>query len=192
MAKYLKRFISFKVLTNTYMMMIVMGTMTLASVLGFWFGSRATLRTEYPFLAVATPSMTPTLPVGTLIVVYGVPSGSELYAAYGDGDIIVFRRPPDFSDRIVHRAVEKVYKDGEWYIRTKGDYNPSPDFWSGPFTDNGFISDDLVIGKVVAWGQGLGHVFLFIRTPTGMFIFLLLILVVIFIERIPMPKRKKR
>jgi len=170
---------------------MVLGVMVLAGVLGFWFGSKATLRTEYPFLTVATPSMTPTLPVGTLIVVQGVPGGSEINAQYDTGDIIVFRNPSDLEDLWVHRAVEKILHGDRWYIRTKGDYNPSPDiFLPGPNTYGGFISETLVIGKVVTWMPWVGHIPLFIRTPGGMFVIVLLLLIIIFIEYIPISRKK--
>jgi len=165
--------------------------MVLSGVLGFLFGSRATLRTEYPFLAVATPSMTPVLPVGTLIVVRGVQNGVEINAAYGNGDIIVFHRPMYPNDLIVHRAVEKTLKDGVWYIRTKGDYNDNPDPWSGPQTYGGFISEELVVGKVVGWVPWVGNLSLFLRRPEGMLVIVLLFLVMIFIELIPTHEKKK-
>ena len=78
-------------LKSNYVRTVILIIIAIGAMLSFWFGIRAVLRTEYPFMAVASGSMEPTLPVGTLIVVQGYVDPSTIYAApYPQGDIIVF------------------------------------------------------------------------------------------------------
>jgi len=186
-----------KVLKNSYVKTAILGILLLGGVFAFWFGLRAGLRTEYPLLAVASGSMTPTLNVGDLIIVQGVPNAGDISAASRpEGNIIVFHRPrPDSSfpdELIVHRAINKVENNGTWYFQTKGDNNLSPDFWTGPNTSTGMISQALLVGKVVGIAPWIGNVPLFIRTPTGMLIVILLFLLILFIEYIPVLSKKSK
>lgn len=80
---------------------------------------------------VASGSMEPELPVGSLIFIREQPH-------YMRGDIIVF--PDDEGRAITHRLVD--YGDGGSLI-TKGDANPTHDIWDRPLTE------DDVIGKVI-------------------------------------------
>jgi len=182
-----------KALKNNYVRTAILGIILLGSVLGFWFGFKAVLRTEYPFLAVASGSMMPTLNRGDLIIVQGVTNASEIYAASApNGTIIVFFKPNDPSELIVHRAINKVENNGLVYLQTKGDNNPGPDFWTGPSTNGGLISMELLIGKVVGWVPWLGNVPLFLRTPQGMLVIVLLFLVILFIEYVPWLAKKAK
>ena len=165
----------------------------LAVVFGFWYGSRLVLNTEYPMLAVASGSMhlprstecdawshpfAPTLHTGDLIIIQGV-NASDIYAApYNEsgrsGDILVFRAT-DRDELIVHRAVGKTVIDGQLYFITQGDHNLGP----GPYSPT--PAKD-VIGKVVMRVPWLGHVALYMRNSTGIFIVIALIIVLIAIE----------
>jgi signal peptidase len=75
-------------------------------------------------LAVKSGSMEPTLPVHSLILVHAVrPKDVRV------GDIITFD-PPGPTPRVTHRVVERERVGGsQWYFRTKGDANPTPDDW---------------------------------------------------------------
>jgi signal peptidase len=183
-----------KLLKNSYVKTILLGVILLGAVFAFWFGLRLGLRTDYPLLAVASGSMTPTLNVGDLIIVQGVPNYNDLYAAPApDGTIIVFHKPSDTEELIVHRTTNKVDENGTWFFQTKGDNNLTPDFWVGDGTNpNGLISQRLLVGKVVAVVPWVGNVPLFIRTPSGLLLIILLFLVILFIEYVPVLSKKAK
>jgi len=173
-------------LKNSYVKTAILGILLLGGVFAFWFGLRAALRTEHPLLAVASGSMSPTLNRGDLIIVQGVSDASEIYAASApNGTIIVFHRPNDPGELIVHRAIDSVDNNGIWYFQTKGDNNPSADYWIGQKTSSGMISSELLVGKVVGMAPWIGNVPLFIRTPQGILLIVLLFLIILFIEYIP-------
>jgi len=179
-------------LKSSYLKTLVLAVIVVGSVIAFWFGLRAALGTEYPFLTVASGSMKPTLNVGDLIVVQGISNYSEVKAALQpEGDIIVFRRPPEYGpdELIVHRAISKFQgDDGLWYFRTQGDYNAPPGVLSpDPWT----IPQSSVVGRVIGWVPWLGYVPLYIRTPWGLVIIVILVIIIIFSEYIPMLFRKK-
>ncbi len=161
-------------LENEYVKSAIFLAIILGSIGAFWFGLRSYLRTGYPLLAVASESMVPTLNVGDLIVVRGGLGVSEIVAAYDTGDIIVFHKPSDPRELIVHRAVEKLGSGNNTYLRTKGDNNVPVDGWK--------IYDSHLIGKVVGTVPYVGHVPLFVHTPTGMTIIVVLIIALIFLE----------
>jgi signal peptidase len=178
-----------KLLKNSYMKTILLGVILLGAVFAFWFSLRIGLRTDYPLLAVASGSMVPTLNVGDLIIVQGVPA-SEIYAApqtsNTPGDIIVFKgvvigRPDEL---IVHRAINKTYRDGVFYFITHGDHNP-PGSNEGPFPES------VLIGKVVGVVPWIGNVPLFIRTPQGTILLIFLFVLILLIEYFPVPWRKE-
>jgi signal peptidase I len=159
-------------------------------VFAFWFGLKTFFQTEYPLLAVASGSMTPTLNIGDLIVVQGISDASKVEAApKPKGDIIVFRKPGATSELIVHRAISKVENNGVWYFQTQGDRNPSSDKWVGQDTWNYMISENLLVGKVVGKVPWLGHIPLFMRTSTGILIIIFLIAILIFMDFI-LPSQK--
>jgi len=171
-------------------------------LLAVWFGPRVVFRTNYPLLAVASGSMIPTLQVGDIIVVQGVPDANEIYAApKPNGTMIVFYRPSvprggpflffaGEDELIVHRAIAKVENGGTWYFQTQGDNtktNPVPDYWGGPYPDTwqGMISEKLLVGKVVGLVPWVGNLPLFIRTPQGLALIVFLFILILLIEFIP-------
>ena len=85
-------------------------------------GAALTGRTA--LLSVPSPSMTPTIPVGSAIAASPVP-GEDVRV----GDVIVFQAPG--SDHLtVHRVVQIDHSDdGERTFRTKGDANAERDPW---------------------------------------------------------------
>lgn len=87
-------------------------------------------------------SMLPTLEVLDWVFVKNVSGQAEVYASYVDGDIILFRKPGNPDEFIIHRAVDKGQYQGTWYFTTKGDNNL--------FVDNWIVPEDDVVGKVVA------------------------------------------
>jgi signal peptidase I len=195
-----------KSLKNEWVKTGIMLAIVLVAFFSLWFGIRYALATEYPLLAVASPSMVPTLNVGDLIVVHGVSNASEIYAhpvikdpqtgkISDGGDIIVFHTYlPEYvlnlrsggpEELIVHRAVNKtVIWDNRvgrnvTYFTTKGDNNPSEDRWSG--TGDG-VPEYYVVGKVVGTVPWVGSIPLYIRTTEGILTVIVLIIIVVFAE----------
>jgi signal peptidase I len=178
---------------NDYLQTVVMILLILAVVFGFWYGMRLALNTEYPMLAVASGSMSlpkdaiddgwsqpfgRTLHTGDLIIVQGV-NVSDIYAAPlnetgRSGDILVFRGTGT-DELIVHRAIDKTVIDGQIYFITQGDHNLAP----GPYSPT---PGQNVIGKVVMRIPWLGHIALYMRNSTGIFIVIALIIVLVIIE----------
>lgn len=182
---------------NEYIQTAIMIVLIIVIVIGFWYGSRAILNTDYPMLAVASGSMcmlpgpycdgwshpfARTLHVGDLIVVEGVNVSDIKAAPYPNGDIIVFHQL--YGDElIVHRAIEKRTQDGTIYFVTKGDGNPSSD---QP------IPADHVIGKVILRIPWIGHLALIMRNSSGVYLVVVLIIILVVIELlIPVFRGKK-
>lgn len=89
----------------------------------------------YQALIVRSGSMSPTIPTGS-IVFYRKIAATNVKV----GDVIVFDKPGEASEKVTHR----VYKigqsaTGEYYI-TKGDANGTPDDWRVPAVGTGWIS----------------------------------------------------
>jgi len=139
-------------------------------VFGFWYGAQRAMGTEYPALAVVSTSMVPTLNVGDIIIIQGVPA-SQINANYLNGDIVVFKSPksydPDF--RIVHRAVEKELRSDGWWITTHGDNN-----FVG--SEEKFNEKDL-IGKVIAKVPYIGNFSLYVNKLGNFYLFIVLIII---------------
>ena len=87
----------------------------------------AAIATGHRFETVVTGSMTPTIPVGSMVLTERVPTSSLQV-----GDVLVFPRPCQETETIVHRIIQ-VAQDGQGnvVIHTKGDANTSPDTWCG-------------------------------------------------------------
>lgn len=142
---------------------------------------KSTLKTKYPIMVVVSRSMVPTLGVGDYIVVDHVDDFDDVVAApQPEGDILVFLRPHSSDEYIVHRAVNKLLRDGEWWFVTKGDNNAVED--SQP------VREQNVVGKVVARVPILGYFPLFIKTSRGFALVAGLMVLVFFADYI-MPKK---
>lgn len=175
---------------NDYVKTGLLLLIIIISVFAFWFGLRTALATDFPLCGVASGSMVPTLQVGDLIIVQGVPNASNIKAAPKDapepGDIIVFYNPRkgfrDPNDLIVHRAVDKIFKDDKLYFTTQGDANPGPDSRDVP--------EDYVVGKVVFFRIPLvGFITFLMRTPAAILV-VLPPLILIVIDWIPFLKER--
>ena len=179
-----------EILKREYVKTAILLAVVVVSVFAFWIGLTTALKTEYPMLAVASGSMEPTLYKGDLIMVQGVSTGYDIKVGPKDsaepGDIIVFHRPTDPSELIVHRAIDKELRGGVWYFQTKGDANFSPDSWE--------LAEDHLVGKVVGHVSHIGYIPLFLReflwTPIGMILIVALLLLFLFYDYIPLPGKK--
>lgn len=171
---------------NEYFQTAVMIVLTVAIAFGFFFGLQTVFKSQYPILAVASTSMLPTLNVGDDIIVLGINS-DEIKAENIVGDIIVFPRPGNPGELIVHRAVGKTKNDGQWHFTTKGDNNLGNDPWE--------IPGNKIIGKVIARIPYLGNTSLFTHTQQGttviMIICFFLILLILIDFIIPSEKEQK-
>lgn len=191
---------------------VIIGLFSLA-LLTLMYGPQAVLNTPYPLSAVSSGSMCVsygaacdgwahpfdrTLHVGDLIIVQGV-DPQDLNADYPDSDIIVFHKPDDEEELIVHRIVATEERNGVLYFYTKGDgngYNKWPttperneyDPWNG----GQGVPEDLVVGKVVMRIPWIGHVVLFMRNSVGLPIVIALIILIVVIEFVfPLLRNKK-
>jgi len=177
-------------------------------VFGFWYGSQLVLNTQYPVLAVVTGSMCVpqdgdcdgwshpfnyTLHIGDLIIVQGV-DPADLNGDYPNSDIIVFHRPGDPNELIVHRIVAKEERDGVFYFTTEGDGNGNKKWPNSPDQNDPWspFSEDLVVGKVIMHVPFLGHLVLFMRNSAGLYIVVGLVILLVFFEFVfPLLRRKK-
>jgi len=165
-------------LKSEFIKTAILLVIVLICVGGFWLALRSVLRTEFPLHAVVSESMVPTLQVGDLLVVQGVVDASGINAVPKTGDVIVFRKPTDPSEFIVHRAIDKFHGGDQWFFITQGDNNPGPDSWKVPESD--------VIGRVVGRVPLLGYLKIFLGSPWGIALFIILILILLFADYIPM------
>ncbi len=179
---------------NEYFKTAMMIVVILAVVFGFWFGLQTALGTQYPVLAVASGSMSlpkgttddgwshpfaRTLRIGDLIIVQWV-RPEDIYAAPFNesgrsGDILVFRAT-DSDELIVHRAIEKIVEpDGRIEFITQGDANSVPGPYSPTPAEN-------VIGKVVMRIPWFGHLALFMRDSSAIYIIAAVMILLVIVE----------
>lgn len=158
----------FKILLVTCLAFLTILALFLIPVLAFVFIGPF-LKSEYPVLAVASGSMVPALNVGDLVTVQGGLKIDEISARYVTGDIIVFYRPSGRTDLIIHRAVEvDVDQNNVTFLKTKGDHNPSTDYWK--------VYESDIVGKVVGVVPYLGNIPLLIHRPEGLLLYWILAL----------------
>jgi len=131
------------------LLLVLLGSLTLQWALMF------VLHTNTPLHTPISGSMEPTLHIGDLLIIRGGLKAEDIHADPKDGDIIIFINPSDPSDLpIVHRAIEKIQKNGKWYFITKGDNNPLDDYR----TFGWLVPEKYVIGKVIFVIPKVGYV----------------------------------
>jgi signal peptidase I len=181
-----------KLWKNDYVQTAIVILLIVTVVFGFWYGSQAILNTSIPpALAVVSGSMDTisdgaspgwthpldrTLQIGDLIIIQGV-DPDKLNTDYPNSDIIVFHRPDNPSELIVHRIVSTTMIDGKLYFFTKGDGNPPVtwpesqegmyDKWinSNSSIPIGAVNQDLVVGKVIMRIPLIGYLPMFVQSP---------------------------
>jgi signal peptidase len=103
-------------------------------------------------LIIAGPSMEPNLPLGSAVVVEPVAP-----ADVAVGDIVSVRN----GERAIytHRVVRLVTLQGEPYLETQGDNNPTADAATVPVA--------AVIGRVTVFFPLMGYVLAWLSVPSG-------------------------
>lgn len=149
----------------------------LAVTQGGMYGLRLLLKTENPIVYVPSESMEPNLQIGDWCLVKGVDQPEEL----GVGDIIVFNIQGVPNMPWIHRIVARMYVDGQWFYQTKGDNNRAPDNFR-PYTPNGWVPFDCVIGKVTYRIPYVGYVSIFLHTPWGYALIVTLVVLILALE----------
>jgi len=145
---------------------------------GGWAVLRLTMATENPVLVVVSGSMVPTLNVGDIIFIKGMPA--EKIEA---GTIIVFHSPREYDTLVVHRVVQKTNNNGTIYFRTKGDFNRYTDDWTVP--------DKNIVGVYSARVPYIGIVVMRLREPAGTAFIVVLIVILIGYEAYSSSTKKK-
>jgi signal peptidase len=102
---------------------------------------------------VLTGSMEPKIGTGDAVVVADVPA--RTIAA---GDVITFARPGETTPT-THRVLEVTETNGGLAWITKGDNNED--------ADAGFVTPDMLVGRVAVTLPLVGHVVTFANTPVG-------------------------
>lgn len=119
----------------------------------------------YSLEIVVTDSMTPTINVGTLVVLKKADI-NEINAAEKTGDVICYRsRSGSLKGKsILHRAVEKRTEDGIVYLTTRGDKEGSPtDQQSADLQPE--ITAENLLGISVFQSYVLGRILVVLRHP---------------------------
>jgi len=182
-----------RLMKNEYSQTILLLVIVVIGIAGFQLGLRVILRTDYPLAVVESESMVPTLNIGDIIVIQGVPNADEIHAASKTanppGDIIIFydhwgriKRVYWFFTTpvlIVHRAVGTTPK-GDFI--TQGDNNPSRDPWE--------VKEANIVGRVVFRIPWLGHISLFMQSDLGFLTIICLMVALIAIEYLLSGKEK--
>jgi len=161
---------------------VIILTITILGLWGFFEGMKVTSRTQYPVVVVVSGSMEPTIHVGDLLFVHRVAPMDIKNGTVEDktGDVILYDSNGLWSDPqpdpIVHRVVGKRFDAATnmWYFMTKGDHNldvDPPDCLSSqcPNSPDDTITEvpeDHILG--VVWGDipYIGSVKMWLGNPS--------------------------
>jgi signal peptidase I len=89
----------------------------------------------YQALTVRSGSMAPAIPTGSIVFFH-----KKDAADVRVGDIIVFNRPGEASERVTHRVYRIENGATGRYFVTKGDANGAPDDWRVPAAGTGWVA----------------------------------------------------
>gem|GEM_PF-3200858 len=106
----------------------------------------------YRFLTIRSGSMTPTIPVGALVVSERVPP-----ASVAPGTIVTFRDRTRHGELVTHRVVHMVVAGRMVHFTTKGDANSGTESWTVPRTGS--------IGRTVVVVPDVGRVLAVAASP---------------------------
>lgn len=127
------------------------------------------IKNNYKILAVTSESMSPTIPMGSLVVV----KPSEQYKV---NDIVTFN-PPDATrenEYVTHRIVDISEVGGSYLYTTKGDANNVPDAQK--------IWASRIEGKVLFSIALLGYLLFYAKTLPGLVIIIVLATIIVYEE----------
>jgi len=122
---------------------------------------------NYEVMVVRSGSMRPAIKTGGIVVVR--PTSN-----YEVGDVITFSG--ERGRPITHRIYDKKTKEGELYYITKGDANENP--------DQGGITKDKIIGKVLFDLPYLGYAVNFAKQPLGFALIILIPAIIIIADEV--------
>ena len=131
------------------------------AVLGVLFVNVGPLVLPYKVYTVLSGSMTPTIPIGSEVVLTPV-AASQIQV----GDIITFKNPRNTSELVTHRVVGTQRDSaGNLYWTTKGDANGAPDTWRIPAQGTGL--------RYAFHVPFIGYAFAMLGSPLGRIMFIL-------------------
>jgi signal peptidase len=135
------------------------------------------IKNNIKIYAVHSGSMTPALPVGSLVIVQPVSN-------YKVDDIVTFlpSTAAKKSDTVTHRIVSKVESGRSIYFLTKGDANDD--------NDQGQISESQIKGKVITKVSYLGYIAGYLKTLPGLLLIIIIPATIIVYEEINKIKRE--
>ncbi len=107
----------------------------------------------YPLIVIAGPSMTPTIPLGAVVIERTVPVD-----AIAIGDVVTVQMPNGIA--ITHRVVRLGAIAGATYLETRGDANDGPD----PVV----VPAGSVSGVVTLALPMVGFLLAYLAVPSGM------------------------
>lgn len=140
--------------------MLALALVLCVTVIGQVLGNGYVSVCGYSMFRVATGSMEPELPIGTLLVTKETP-----VEAIEKGEIVTFRsKQAGMLGVIITHRVVAVHEDenGVIFLETKGDANP--------YADGHFVDKTNLIGRLaIATGEGnvLAAVIQFLSSPAG-------------------------
>lgn len=103
------------------------------------------------FSVLMSGSMEPAIPVGSIVVVKKVnPEDVKV------GDVIAFETGESTT---MHRVIDKVFEDGSFHFKTKGDANEDPDPW--------IVNPEDVSGALMLTIPYYGYLLHYAGTPIG-------------------------
>ena len=160
-----------KILTTIYWM--ILGVLLLLVL--FLLIPMVPLNNNYKILSVQSDSMSPTIGMGSAIVVKPVRN-------YRINDVITFGANNKVSLPKTHRIVDIRVTNGQQFFITKGDANQVPDL-SG-------TAEQAVIGRVLLTIPFLGYFVAGIKRPIGFLVVFVIPCLVIIINEITKIKRE--
>jgi signal peptidase len=163
---------------NEVAKLIMLAVLVISMSYGGWAALRLALATEHPVLVVVSGSMVPTLNVGDIIFIKGVPADK-----IDVGTIIVFHSPREYDTLVVHRVVQKIDKSGTVYFKTRGDFNR--------YTDDWLVPNDSVVGAFSTRMPYVGVAVMKLREPAGTAFIIVLIILLIGYEAYNSGAKKK-
>ena len=130
-------------------------------------------------LAVLTGSMTPGLPVGSMVFTRPVD-----LTTLEVGDVITFQRRPDAPELVTHRIIAVDTASGSPDCTTQGDANNAPDLDPVPAA--------AVRGELRFGVAGLGRAAAILHSPKGLGFLVVLVCAVLAVPPGPRPDRSRR